>query len=166
MVLFHALISPLGTVIPTSAPLLMSSFLFPASAVSWLLSYQKYNFILGLEVWGEIKNCFRCFLVWVEMLSMSWREGHMGSLKMYRIILWRIVCRIQGPGMQRLRSSFLIAGYPPFCSETPQETYKKVMNWKETLTFPPEVPISEKAKDRSLLSSYRPLDMHSAIPNL
>ncbi|EPY73750.1 hypothetical protein CB1_002578033 [Camelus ferus] len=39
------------------------------------------------------------------------------------------------------------AGYPPFCSETPQETYRKVMNWKETLVFPPEVPISEKAKD-------------------
>lgn len=39
------------------------------------------------------------------------------------------------------------AGYPPFCSETPQETYRKVMNWRETLTFPPEVPISEKAKD-------------------
>lgn len=38
-------------------------------------------------------------------------------------------------------------GYPPFCSETPQETYRKVMNWQETLTFPPEVPISEKAKD-------------------
>ena len=39
----------------------------------------------------------------------------------------------------------LIAGWPPFCSETPQETYKKVMNWKETLEFPPEVPISEGA---------------------
>ncbi|RLV90030.1 hypothetical protein DV515_00014581 [Chloebia gouldiae] len=41
----------------------------------------------------------------------------------------------------------MLIGYPPFCSETPQETYKKVMNWKETLTFPPEVPISDKAKD-------------------
>lgn len=39
------------------------------------------------------------------------------------------------------------SGYPPFCSETPQETYRKVMNWKETLVFPPEVPISERAKD-------------------
>lgn len=38
-------------------------------------------------------------------------------------------------------------GYPPFCSETPQETYRKVMNWKETLVFPPEVPISERSKD-------------------
>lgn len=41
----------------------------------------------------------------------------------------------------------MLIGYPPFCSETPQETYKKVMNWKETLIFPPEVPISDKAKD-------------------
>jgi serine/threonine kinase 38 len=37
-------------------------------------------------------------------------------------------------------------GYPPFCSENPQETYRKVMNWRETLTFPPESPISEEAK--------------------
>ena len=41
----------------------------------------------------------------------------------------------------------MLIGYPPFCSETPQETFKKVMNWKETLTFPLEVPISAKAKD-------------------
>uniref|UniRef100_A0A667WLQ3 non-specific serine/threonine protein kinase n=1 Tax=Myripristis murdjan TaxID=586833 RepID=A0A667WLQ3_9TELE len=49
----------------------------------------------------------------------------------------------------------MLIGYPPFCSETPQETYRKVMNWRETLTFPPEVPISEKAKDLILsLQSY------------
>ncbi|KAJ8867026.1 hypothetical protein PR048_032888 [Dryococelus australis] len=41
----------------------------------------------------------------------------------------------------------MLIGYPPFCSENPQETYRKVMNWQETLTFPPEVPISEEAKD-------------------
>ncbi|KAM9671362.1 serine/threonine-protein kinase 38-like isoform 1-T1 [Trichechus inunguis] len=41
----------------------------------------------------------------------------------------------------------MLIGYPPFCSETPQETYRKVMNWKETLVFPPEVPVSERAKD-------------------
>ena len=39
----------------------------------------------------------------------------------------------------------MLIGYPPFCSETPQETYRKVMNWRETLEFPPEVPISETA---------------------
>uniref|UniRef100_A0A3Q2Y5Q1 non-specific serine/threonine protein kinase n=2 Tax=Hippocampus comes TaxID=109280 RepID=A0A3Q2Y5Q1_HIPCM len=44
----------------------------------------------------------------------------------------------------------MLIGYPPFCSETPQETYRKVMNWKETLVFPPEVPISERAKDMIL----------------
>lgn len=42
--------------------------------------------------------------------------------------------------------SFL-TGYPPFCSENPQETYRKVMNWRETLSFPAEVPISEEARD-------------------
>jgi len=39
----------------------------------------------------------------------------------------------------------MLIGYPPFCSETPQETYRKVMNWKTTLEFPPFPPISEKA---------------------
>lgn len=50
----------------------------------------------------------------------------------------------------------LCAGYPPFCSETPQETYRKVMNWRETLIFPPEVPISEKAKDLILRHEHLP----------
>lgn len=38
-----------------------------------------------------------------------------------------------------------LIGYPPFCSETPQETYKKVMCWRETLVYPPEVPLSSEA---------------------
>jgi len=41
----------------------------------------------------------------------------------------------------------MLIGYPPFCSESPQETYRKVMNWRETLVFPPEVPISNEAHD-------------------
>jgi len=41
----------------------------------------------------------------------------------------------------------MLIGYPPFCSETPQETYRKVMTWRETLVFPPEVPISNEARD-------------------
>ncbi|XP_074661024.1 serine/threonine-protein kinase 38-like isoform X2 [Tubulanus polymorphus] len=41
----------------------------------------------------------------------------------------------------------MLIGYPPFCSENPQETYRKVMNWKETLVFPPEMPISNEARD-------------------
>lgn len=41
----------------------------------------------------------------------------------------------------------MLIGYPPFCSETPQETYRKVMNWQQTLVFPPEIPISVEAKN-------------------
>lgn len=46
----------------------------------------------------------------------------------------------------------MLIGYPPFCSESPQETYRKIMNWKETLVFPPEVPISEQAKETIMRS--------------
>ena len=41
----------------------------------------------------------------------------------------------------------MLIGYPPFCSETPYETHRKIMNWRESLVFPPEVPISESAKE-------------------
>nr|XP_041577207.1 serine/threonine-protein kinase 38 isoform X2 [Taeniopygia guttata] len=57
----------------------------------------------------------------------------------------------------------MLIGYPPFCSETPQETYKKVMNWKETLTFPPEVPISDKAKDLILRCQLHGLPVNTAL---
>merc|ERR1711936_861708 len=40
----------------------------------------------------------------------------------------------------------MLIGYPPFCSETPQETYNKIMNWRRTLEFPPEVPISKNVR--------------------
>uniref|UniRef100_H2YZ03 non-specific serine/threonine protein kinase n=1 Tax=Ciona savignyi TaxID=51511 RepID=H2YZ03_CIOSA len=40
-----------------------------------------------------------------------------------------------------------LIGYPPFCSESPQETYRKVMNWRNTLVFPDEVPISDIARN-------------------
>lgn len=41
----------------------------------------------------------------------------------------------------------MLIGFPPFCSETPQETYRKVCNWKQTLIFPPEIPVSIEAKN-------------------
>merc|ERR1719348_2022006 len=40
----------------------------------------------------------------------------------------------------------MLIGYPPFCSETPQETYNKIMKWRDALEFPPEVPISKSTK--------------------
>ncbi|VEL43353.1 unnamed protein product [Protopolystoma xenopodis] len=43
-------------------------------------------------------------------------------------------------------------GYPPFCSSTPQETYQKVMTWRDTLVFPPEMPVSLEA--HNLISAF------------
>lgn len=41
----------------------------------------------------------------------------------------------------------MLVGYPPFCSDSPQETYRKVMNWRETLVFPPECTLTPEAED-------------------
>lgn len=45
--------------------------------------------------------------------------------------------------------------YPPFCSETPQETYHKILDWQNQLEFPPEIAISNTAISliRSLVTS-------------
>jgi len=54
----------------------------------------------------------------------------------------------------------MLIGYPPFCSETPTETYRKIMNWKETLRFPDDAQISPAAKDlikRLLCGQYERL---------
>merc|ERR1719357_689437 len=40
----------------------------------------------------------------------------------------------------------MLVGYPPFASETPQETYAKILKWRTRLEFPPEIPISEAGK--------------------
>lgn len=41
----------------------------------------------------------------------------------------------------------MLIGYPPFCSESPNETYRKIMNWKQTLIFPEDSVISPAARD-------------------
>eukprot|EP00036_Acanthoecidae_sp_10tr_P011457 CAMPEP_0182926216 /NCGR_PEP_ID=MMETSP0105_2-20130417/11229_1 /TAXON_ID=81532 ORGANISM="Acanthoeca-like sp., Strain 10tr" /NCGR_SAMPLE_ID=MMETSP0105_2 /ASSEMBLY_ACC=CAM_ASM_000205 /LENGTH=511 /DNA_ID=CAMNT_0025064097 /DNA_START=109 /DNA_END=1644 /DNA_ORIENTATION=+ len=41
----------------------------------------------------------------------------------------------------------MLVGYPPFCSDSPQETYRKVMAWRETLVLPPECTVSPEAED-------------------
>jgi serine/threonine protein kinase len=41
----------------------------------------------------------------------------------------------------------MLIGYPPFCSDTPQETYRKIINWKHTLRFPEDCTISLEARD-------------------
>ncbi|ODV88698.1 hypothetical protein CANCADRAFT_28758 [Tortispora caseinolytica NRRL Y-17796] len=48
-----------------------------------------------------------------------------------------------------------LVGFPPFCSDTPAETYRKIVNWPYTLQFPSEVYLSAEAEDliRRLLTS-------------
>lgn len=42
----------------------------------------------------------------------------------------------------------MLMGFPPFCAETPKETYHKIMNWRKYLIFSPELPpISPEAED-------------------
>lgn len=40
-----------------------------------------------------------------------------------------------------------LVGYPPFCSENPHETYRKIMNWRDQLFFPDDVHLSREAED-------------------
>lgn len=48
-----------------------------------------------------------------------------------------------------------LIGWPPFCSETPHETYRKIINWQESLVIPEDIHLSPEAEDliRSLLTS-------------
>lgn len=41
----------------------------------------------------------------------------------------------------------MLVGYPPFMADTPAETYRKIINWRDTLHFPPHPKISEPAKN-------------------
>jgi protein-serine/threonine kinase len=40
-----------------------------------------------------------------------------------------------------------LVGYPPFCSESTQETYQKIMQWQYHLLFPDDVHLSREAED-------------------
>lgn len=40
-----------------------------------------------------------------------------------------------------------LIGWPPFCSENSHETYRKIINWRETLTFPNDIHLSIEARD-------------------
>jgi hypothetical protein len=40
-----------------------------------------------------------------------------------------------------------LIGFPPFCADRPIDTYRKVMNWRNSLGFPVEIPVTEGAKD-------------------
>jgi len=42
----------------------------------------------------------------------------------------------------------MLVGYPPFCSETKKDTYRKILHWEKFLHFPEEIdpPLSEESK--------------------
>jgi serine/threonine protein kinase len=40
-----------------------------------------------------------------------------------------------------------LVGYPPFCSQTTHETYKKIIDWQNHLAFPDDVHLSREAED-------------------
>ncbi|KAA8909194.1 kinase-like domain-containing protein [Sphaerosporella brunnea] len=48
-----------------------------------------------------------------------------------------------------------LVGWPPFCAEDAQETYRKIVNWQTQLYFPDEIQLSPEAEDliRSLITS-------------
>lgn len=48
-----------------------------------------------------------------------------------------------------------LVGYPPFYADEPMQTCRKIVNWKRTLTFPPEANLSPEAEDliRRLVTS-------------
>ncbi|XP_059633736.1 uncharacterized protein LOC132276361 [Cornus florida] len=41
----------------------------------------------------------------------------------------------------------MLIGYPPFCSDDPRITCRKIINWKTCLKFPEDSKISDEAKD-------------------
>jgi len=41
----------------------------------------------------------------------------------------------------------MLVGYPPFCSDTPPETYRKIIHFRDTLRFPDDAQLSSQAKD-------------------
>jgi len=41
----------------------------------------------------------------------------------------------------------MLAGYPPFFADSPAETCKKVLDWKQTFSLPKDANISKNAAD-------------------
>lgn len=62
-----------------------------------------------------------------------------------------------------------LIGWPPFCSETPHETYRKIISWQESLVIPEDIHLLPEAEDliRSLLtSSDRRLGRHGGASEI
>ncbi|PSK39000.1 hypothetical protein C7M61_002309 [Candidozyma pseudohaemuli] len=62
-----------------------------------------------------------------------------------------------------------LIGWPPFCSETPHETYRKIINWQELMVIPEDIHLLAEAEDlirRLLTSSDRRLGRHGGAEEI
>lgn len=39
-----------------------------------------------------------------------------------------------------------LIGWPPFCAEEPRDTYRKIIDWPNTLQFPDDIPLGREAE--------------------
>lgn len=39
-----------------------------------------------------------------------------------------------------------LVGWPPFCAEDPHDTYRKIVDWQNTLYFPEDVVLGRDAE--------------------
>ena len=39
-----------------------------------------------------------------------------------------------------------LIGWPPFCAEEPHDTYRKIVDWPNTLMFPDDIPLGREAE--------------------
>lgn len=39
-----------------------------------------------------------------------------------------------------------LVGWPPFCAEDPHDTYRKIVDWPNTLYFPEDIPLGREAE--------------------
>jgi len=58
-----------------------------------------------------------------------------------------------------------LVGYAPFCSENPNDTYKKIIDWPNYLFFPEEVHISQEA-ERLICSMMTWADSRLAVEGI
>lgn len=62
-----------------------------------------------------------------------------------------------------------LVGWPPFCSETPQETYRKILNWQDYLHIPDDIHLSAESEDlvkRLLTSADQRLGRHGGADEI
>ena len=50
-----------------------------------------------------------------------------------------------------------LIGWPPFCADDPHDTYRKIVNWRDTLYFPPDIKLGAEAEHLIRRSPTRPL---------